>query len=66
MDGISALPFGDYFWNQWAGWRVAILGAGWDYGAYAGAFCWYLNDASSDRSRGIGGRLVYVPTKKAA
>ena len=64
--GNSALPVGDYFWNQYAGWRVARLGASWDYGAHAGAFCWYLSVASSGRARNVGGRLVYVPTKKAA
>ena len=43
-----------------------MVGAQWDDGARAGAFCWYLSDASSARYRNIGGRLVYVPTKKAA
>lgn len=64
--GNTALPVGDYCWNGNTGWRVAILGACWYYGLYAGAFCWYLNSASSTRSRGIGGRLVYVPSKAAA
>ena len=64
--GNTALPVGDYCWNGNTGWRVAILGAGWSYGLYAGAFCWSLNDASSGRSRAVGGRLVYVPSKKAA
>lgn len=63
--GNTALPVGDYCWNGNTGWRVARLGA-WDDGLYAGAFCWYLNGASSNRSRGIGGRLVYVPSKAAA
>ena len=40
-------------------WRVAELGADWCSGLTAGAFCWYLNNASSNRYRGIGGRLVY-------
>ena len=62
--GNSALPVGDYFWNQYSGWRVAKLGAGWNSGAGAGAFCWSLNNAASNRSWSIGGRLVYVPTKK--
>ena len=64
--GNSALPVGDYFWNYNPGWRVSLLGAIWNGGASAGAFCWDLNDASSDRGRVVGGRLVYVPTKKAA
>lgn len=64
--GNTALPVGDYCWNGNTGWRVARLGAGWDSGLFAGAFYWCLFDASSDRSRHIGGRLVYVPSKAAA
>lgn len=64
--GNTALPVGDYCWNGNTGWRVAKLGAGWSDGLRAGAFYWYLYDASSGRYRGIGGRLVYVPSKKAA
>lgn len=65
-NGNSSLPVGDYYWNGNPGWRVAILGAQWDSGAGAGAFCWYLRDAASDRYRYVGGRLVYVPSKNAA
>ena len=64
--GNTALPVGDYCWNGNTGWRVAALGARWDDGLGAGAFYWYLGKASSNRSRSIGGRLVYVPSKKAA
>lgn len=64
--GNSTLPVGDYYWNQNPGWRVAGLGGRWDSGAYAGAFCWHLNFAASYRGRSIGGRLVYVPSKKEA
>lgn len=64
--GNTALPVGDYCWNGNTGWRVAVLGARWTYGLYAGAFCWDLGSASSDRYRHVGGRLVYVPSKKAA
>lgn len=65
--GNSSLPVGDYFWNQnGTGWRVAQLGCRWHIGSDAGAFCWALNSAASYRSRAIGGRLVYVPSKAAA
>lgn len=64
--GNTALPVGDYHWNGNTGWRVAILGADWYGGLYAGAFCWHLDCASSDRGRVVGGRLVYVPSKKEA
>lgn len=65
-NGNSSLPVGDYYWNANSGWRVAVLGGKWDYGAYAGAFYWHLIDAASTRDRYVGGRLVYVPSKKAA
>lgn len=64
--GNSTLPVGDYAWNQNPGWRVAILGGCCAYGASAGAFYWFLDGAASYRSWGIGGRLVYVPSKKEA
>lgn len=64
--GNTALPVGDYCWNGNTGWRVTELGADWDNGLSAGAFYWGLGSASSHRSRGIGGRLVYVPSKAAA
>ena len=60
FNGNTALPVGDYCWNQnGTGWRVARLGALWYGGLDAGAFCWFLINASSDRYRDIGGRLVY-------
>lgn len=37
---------------------VAILGALWTPGLYAGAFYWYLNNASSNRNRNISSQLV--------
>lgn len=64
--GSSALPVGDYCWNDYTGWKVAILGGPWNDGLYAGAFCWFLHGTSSNRGRSIGGRLVYVPSKNAA
>ncbi len=64
--GNSSLPVGDYAWNNNTGWRVALLGGEWHYGAGAGAFYWGLYLASTYRGRYVGGRLVYVPSKKAA
>lgn len=64
--GSDALPVGDYAWNNNPGWRVAILGGCCNNGSYAGAFCWNLSHAASSRSWVIGGRLVYVPSKKEA
>lgn len=64
--GSDALPVGDYAWNNNPGWRVAILGGYCSNGSNAGAFCWNLNSAASSRNWIVGGRLVYVPSKKEA
>ena len=64
--GNSSLPVGDYAWNQNPGWRVAGLGGCCGGGSHAGAFYWHLSDAASHRYWHLGGRLVYVPSKKAA
>ena len=64
--GSDALPVGDYAWNNNPGWGVAKLGGSCYDGSSAGAFYWHLHSAASDRGWGIGGRLVYVPSKKEA
>lgn len=64
--GSDALPVGDYAWNNNPGWRVATLGGCCDNGSSAGAFYWGLYGAASNRGWSIGGRLVYVPSKKEA
>ena len=64
--GSDALPVGDYAWNNNPGWRVATLGGCCSNGSSAGAFYWALNYAASYRYWIIGGRLVYVPSKKEA
>lgn len=66
LGGTSALPVGDYFWNQYTGWRVTKLGGRWHNGSVGGAWCLYANDASSYRSRAVGGRLLYVPQTEVA
>lgn len=66
FSGNDALPVGDYHWNNNSGWRVAVLGGCCVDGSHAGAFCWTLDIATSHRRWTIGGRLVYVPSKKAA
>lgn len=64
--GSDALPVGDYAWNNNPGWRVATLGGYCVNGSNAGAFCWGLYYAASYRGWTLGGRLVYVPSKKEA
>lgn len=63
-DGNNALPVGDYAWNQNPGWRVTQLGGYCKDGSNAGAFYWNLKDTASARYWSIGGRLVYIPSKK--
>ena len=62
-DASSAVPVGDYYWQSTGtdGYRVARLGASWYHGLGAGGFNWYVGSAPSDRGRGVGGRLAYVP-----
>lgn len=64
VKGNSSLPVGDYYYqnNTWDGYRIALLGGSWAYGSGAGGFYWYLHSGVGNRSRSIGGRLVYVPT----
>lgn len=64
VKGNSSLPVGDYYYqnNTWDGYRIARSGGSWNNGSAAGGFCWTLNDGVGYRVRGIGGRLVYVPT----
>ena len=64
--GNNALPVGDYAWNQNSGWWVTLLGGCCYDGSDAGAFGWGLSNAASNRYWHVGGRLVYVPSKKTA
>lgn len=64
VKGNSSLPVGDYYYqnNTWDGYRIARWGSGWSSGSNAGGFYWYLAYGVGNRSRDVGGRLVYVPT----
>lgn len=66
--GNSSLPVGDYTYItvNLNGYRIARLGGCWYVGGNAGGFCWYLNNGVGYRSRSIGGRLVYIPTRDSA
>lgn len=66
--GTDALPIGDYYWQSYtySGFLVARLGGRWHNGSSCGAWYLYVFDASSDRYRSIGGRLLYVPQTKVA
>jgi hypothetical protein len=62
--GNSSLPVGDYTYitENLNGYRIALLGGDWNSGSGAGGFYWHLDDGGGNRSRNVGGRLVYVPT----
>ena len=66
--GNSSLPVGDYTYItvNLNGYRIALLGGGWNSGSGAGGFCWYLDNGVGVRYRSIGGRLVYIPTRDSA
>lgn len=66
--GNSSLPVGDYTYItvNLNGYRIALLGGHWNYGGYAGGFYWDLHNGVGVRTRTIGGRLVYIPTRDSA
>lgn len=66
--GNSSLPVGDYTYItvNLNGYRIARLGGRWNDGGDAGGFYWSLDAGVGNRSRSIGGRLVYIPTRDSA
>ena len=66
--GNSSLPVGDYTYItvNLNGYRIALLGGYWIHGGDAGGFYWDLDSGVGYRSRNIGGRLVYIPTRDSA
>lgn len=66
--GNSSLPVGDYTYvtTNLNDYRIARLGGVWSSWADAGGFCWGLDSGVGARGRGIGGRLVYIPTRDSA
>lgn len=66
--GNSSLPVGDYTYItvNLNGYRIARLGGSWSNGGAAGGFYWFLDNGVGNRYRGIGGRLVYIPTRDSA
>lgn len=66
--GNSSLPVSDYTYItvNLNGYRIAPLGGGWSSGGGAGGFDWALYGGVGARSRSLGGRLVYIPTRDSA
>lgn len=63
-NGNSSVPVGDCVQNVNPGWRVAVSGARWAYGASAGVFFLGLGVSAGDRGRTVSGRSVYIPSRK--
>ena len=59
--GNSSLPVGDCGQVVNPGWRVAMLGSGWNDGSSSGLFYLFVYNDSGGRTRAVGGRLLYVP-----
>ena len=61
--GTDSNPVGDYFYqdNAYSGFLTALSGGLWSGGSAAGGCYWDMNDASSDRYRYVGARLLHVP-----
>ena len=59
--GNSFLPVGDCGQVVNPGWRVAKLGASWNYGSGSGLFYLCVDGDSGRRYRTVSGRLLYVP-----
>jgi hypothetical protein len=55
--GTSTSKYADYFFQNSSGSFGALLGAGWNNGAYAGAFYWFLINGSGYYVRSVGARL---------
>lgn len=66
--GNSSLPVGDYTYitENLNGYRIALLGGVWSSWDSAGGFWWALNYGVGYRTRAVGGRLVYIPTRDSA
>ena len=66
--GNDSLPVGDYTYvtENLNGYRIAQLGGTWTTGARAGGFYWHLYISVGNRTRNVGGRLVYVPVAQVA
>nr|DAP00888.1 MAG TPA: tail collar fiber protein [Caudoviricetes sp.] len=66
--GNSSLPVGDYTYItvNLNGYRIAHFGGRWNGGGDEGSFYWALDSSVGTRTRSIGGRLVYIPTRDSA
>ena len=61
--GNSSFPVGDYFEQNriYNGYTIVALGGDWVNTFTAGGFFWSMSFAAGSYTRGLGGRLLYVP-----
>ena len=50
-----------FYANYNSGWRVLLVGGGWDYGGYAGLFYFDAHYTSSYSYSSVGARLLFHP-----
>ena len=65
--GNSSLPVGDYTYItvNLNGYRIALLGGGWNGGGDAGGFCWNIYQATPDIPTTITNTVIQKPTETA-
>lgn len=60
VGGSETTYIPDYAYYS-SGWRVLRVGGGWNYGGYAGLFCFDADSSSSDSYSYVGARLLFHP-----
>lgn len=61
--GDNALPVGDYMWNTYANWKVALLGGHFKDSDRGGAFAYSMDSRTSNAISIFGCRTVFIPLK---
>lgn len=61
LKGNSELPIGDYVWNTYTDWKIALLGGHFNEKERAGAFSWTMDSRSTISLPFMGCRTVFIP-----
>ena len=63
----SALPVGDYYWSagNLSGVNVLTMGGAWNHKEYAGPFCFGCDNQITSAYRGVGAKLMFIPSKNS-
>ena len=57
VGGSETTYIPDYAY-YFSGWRVLFVGGYWDFGGFAGLFCFHANNSSSNTNSNVGARLL--------